>query len=453
MSASANDLDLLRRLRAGAAASPAARCSCPPGIDGYLQRCSLWRSRGRRAHQQLAAVGEITTENIAELVPGASGANDYLRFVQEPMDFAGYRAWRQSTDRPSLLRHRPLGPGRRGLPAAGRRLRHQPVAARRGARRHRGRGRAAVLAMQAEQPGCTYYGRVVREGGYIACHYLFFYVMNDFRSTFFGVNDHEADWEQVIVYLTEPVPGSAGRADAELGGLCRARPVRGRPAPPVRRPAAAAGRRPHPVVHVGAGSHAGYFAPGEYVFSVRPKPVRRALRLVDTARQVWRESLRQGMSDPTDREWSEAFAVPFIDYARGDGQRIGPGTDALLGAGAAQRGRTVAGPLPRAVGAGHRRPVRRRAGPGRAQVQPRRLDPHLVVGRASASPGWTRWCPSRSCAAHLTARVARAAHRTGRRRRSTCDRLRDRLRGVELDHLAAREGRQRVSPRSARPRP
>ncbi len=84
-------------------------------------------------------------------------------------------------------------------------------------------------------------------------------------------------------------------------------------------------------MNVGAGSHASYFAPGEYVFSVRPKPVRRALRMVDTARQVWRESLRQGMSDPTDGEWSEAFAVPFIDYARGDGLRVGPGTSHELG--------------------------------------------------------------------------------------------------------------------------
>jgi hypothetical protein len=60
----------------------------PTRIDGYLQRCSLWRSRGRRAHQQLAAVGEVTADTVAELAPGTFGATDYLRFVQQPMDFA-----------------------------------------------------------------------------------------------------------------------------------------------------------------------------------------------------------------------------------------------------------------------------------------------------------------------------------------------------------------------------
>lgn len=33
--------------------------------------------------------------------------------------------------------------------------------------------------------------------------YWFVYAMNDWRSTFSGVNDHEADWELVMVYLAE----------------------------------------------------------------------------------------------------------------------------------------------------------------------------------------------------------------------------------------------------------
>ena len=33
--------------------------------------------------------------------------------------------------------------------------------------------------------------------------YWFFYAFNDWRSTFAGVNDHEADWELVTVYLAE----------------------------------------------------------------------------------------------------------------------------------------------------------------------------------------------------------------------------------------------------------
>ena len=52
-----------------------------------------------------------------------------------------------------------------------------------------------------------YYGRVVRSGGYVALQYWYFYVFNDWRSRAYGVNDHEADWEQVIVYLAEQPDG------------------------------------------------------------------------------------------------------------------------------------------------------------------------------------------------------------------------------------------------------
>ncbi len=53
-----------------------------------------------------------------------------------------------------------------------------------------------------------YYGRVVRTSGYVALQYWFFYPFNDWRSRIYGVNDHEADWEQVVVYLAEQPDGS-----------------------------------------------------------------------------------------------------------------------------------------------------------------------------------------------------------------------------------------------------
>jgi len=46
-----------------------------------------------------------------------------------------------------------------------------------------------------------YYAYISSHGGYVAVQYWFFYAMNDWRSSFGGVNDHEADWEQVTVYL------------------------------------------------------------------------------------------------------------------------------------------------------------------------------------------------------------------------------------------------------------
>ena len=54
---------------------------------------------------------------------------------------------------------------------------------------------------------CAYYGRVVRDGGYVVLQYWFFYAMNDWRTTFSGVNDHEGDWEAVVVYLAETADG------------------------------------------------------------------------------------------------------------------------------------------------------------------------------------------------------------------------------------------------------
>ncbi len=57
----------------------------------------------------------------------------------------------------------------------------------------------------AQDPRVSYHARVVRRNGWVVLHYLFFYFMNDYRSTFNGANDHEADWEQMFIYL-EPRP-------------------------------------------------------------------------------------------------------------------------------------------------------------------------------------------------------------------------------------------------------
>ena len=48
-----------------------------------------------------------------------------------------------------------------------------------------------------------YYGRVLRRDGWIALQYWFFYAFNNWRSGFHGVNDHEADWESMLIFLYE----------------------------------------------------------------------------------------------------------------------------------------------------------------------------------------------------------------------------------------------------------
>jgi hypothetical protein len=100
--------------------------------------------------------------------------------------------------------------------------------------------------------------------------------MNDWRSTFHGANDHEADWEQVFVFLEDngeraPTPTWVAYASHDDSGD----DLRRRWDDPelVR-----VGN--HPVVHVGAGSHASYFLPGEYLTSVELRFLRPVLNAV-----------------------------------------------------------------------------------------------------------------------------------------------------------------------------
>ena len=162
---------------------------------------------------------------------------------------------------------------------------------------------------------CTYHGRVLRDGGYVVLQYWFFYVFNDWRSTFSGINDHEADWELVTVYLADdgeaPVPrwvaaschdhsGDELRRAWDDPGLLR--------------------EGDHPVIFAGAGSHAGAFAPSDMVVSVDLPILRRVVegsaRLVRRLVPLARWTPQQG-----------AFGLPFLDYMRGDGTTVGPGGD------------------------------------------------------------------------------------------------------------------------------
>src|SRR3712207_9097732 len=66
-------------------------------------------------------------------------------------------------------------------------------------------GAAAITYSRAmeEREGYRYHGRVVRQECWTVLQYWLFYPFNDWRSGFFGANDHEADWEKVHVYLVE----------------------------------------------------------------------------------------------------------------------------------------------------------------------------------------------------------------------------------------------------------
>jgi hypothetical protein len=161
-----------------------------------------------------------------------------------------------------------------------------------------------------------YYGRVVREGGYLCLQYWFFYAMNDWRSTFHGINDHEADWELAVVYLAErsgerPQPAWVAFSSHDYRGD----DLRRRWDDP-----GLTREGDHAVLFAGAGSHSGAFVPGDYVVRVDPPALRAALGFLRGMLQLSRRR------HSAERE--TGFGIPFVDYARGDGVGIGPGHDA-----------------------------------------------------------------------------------------------------------------------------
>jgi hypothetical protein len=86
----------------------------------------------------------------------------------------------------------------------------------------------------------------------------------------------------------------------------------------------------HPVVYAGAGSHASYYQPGEYITEIELPFLSPFVRVVEGLQSSWRRILRQaqgnGRLDPPSSS-IDVFKVPFVDYARGDGIAIGPGTN------------------------------------------------------------------------------------------------------------------------------
>jgi hypothetical protein len=319
------DLDLLRRFE------PVLRYThgelfFPCAVDEYVQRCSLWLRDPNESEFELLSANKLTIEHLGDFGEIPPGHTLYMRFVQEPLAGTEFQRWLWRDDLPRFQT-----PGR--LARVGMTSRFLSSAFNislllRGIVPG-GTTAAAHLqyeAMQAVSPQYAYYGRVIREGGYIVLHYMFFYAMNNWRSSYFGVNDHEADWEQVFVYLSEnadstgyPIPIWVAYAAHDFHG------------DDLRRrwddPELQKVNDTHPVVYVGAGSHASYFEPGEYLMNLQPRFLLPAKNAVQEIRQFWSRQLGQGNNGRLENQVDAAFSVPFVDYARGDGPAIGPYQD------------------------------------------------------------------------------------------------------------------------------
>jgi len=316
-----SDLDLLRQYE------PVVRYTrgemfFPTAVDGYLHQASLWLADDQRRMRQVAAPGELTTERLATFRDVPFGHRYYLQYVDDPLQAMAYQQWQMRPERERLFapnRLQRVGLVTRvldgifdlSLVVRGRVPGGTAAAAQ--------QKYVAILQRDARR---VYYGRMVRTGGYIVLHYIFFYVMNDFRSTFHGVNDHESDWEQIFVYLSDegnadPVPRWVAYASHDFSG------------DDLRRrwddPEVEKVDGMHPVIYAGAGSHASYFVRGEYLMQVEPAflaPVHGGAAALD---RLWTHTLRQSGDLNLNEAVHNLLSIPFVDYARGDGHSIGPG--------------------------------------------------------------------------------------------------------------------------------
>ncbi len=291
----------------------------PMSAVPYIAQAELWAGTSEREQELLVPLGELTAENLPSHAGDSPGKRQYLRFVQEPLSGADLARWRRRPGRPRFVA--PSRLARVGILA---RLIDAGFDLSLLVRGKVPGGTMAAAevkyaAIRKEDPRLVYHGRVVRQAGWTVCHYMFFYAANDWRSTFSGANDHEADLEQCFVFVEEREDGAAfpvwfGRAaHDEVGADLRRRwddPYLQRDGD-------------HPIIFAGAGSHAAYIEQGEYLLSV-PLKVPPIVGKVSAAFwRFWSETLRQGTVRSTGG--TPIGSVPFVDYARGDGMAIGPG--------------------------------------------------------------------------------------------------------------------------------
>lgn len=293
----------------------------PTAVEPYVARSSLWAHYPDGRDEKLVDHGDLDMSKLVEVREFPFGTVEYLRFV-ESLGVAESTRVLADVAREHRVRDNIFRPGIGRLARGGFlprifdalfsvsffvRGQVSPVTAA-----------AAELEYNriAEQdPRYIYYGRVARQGGWVCLQYWFFYCYNSWRSGFHGVNDHESDWENIIIYLYE----EQGRLRPEWVAYA-SHDYHG---DDLRRRWDDRGELDlvdgHPVVWAGAGSHASYFRQGEYQSQVLlplPDWIRKVSRALGL---FWTRALGQA-GKPRD-----PFRIPFVDYARGDGKSIGPG--------------------------------------------------------------------------------------------------------------------------------
>jgi len=307
----------------------------PMDVEPYVRACSLWIQQPDEDPVCLIPAGELTLDKLAQPRADGSEAVYFLKFI-EPLDIRKLAAYNLQRIMRGFTRKGPQDVFRAGSG----RLARVGYASRfvdalfsltllaRG-RVPGDTAAAAILEYRrilAEGEHYCYYGRLVRQDGWIALQYWLFYPFNNWRSGFFGVNDHESDWEMIYVYLSESDEGEVhpewvAYASHDFSGD----DLRRRWDDPELEKVGE-----HPVIYAGAGSHASYYARGEYLAELELPFLLPLVRLMDWLQKFWQKTLRQAQDEqaqsPVRTEFN-IFRVPFVDYARGDGLSIGPGQD------------------------------------------------------------------------------------------------------------------------------
>ena len=317
-----NDVELLQRFE------PIVRYTkgemfFPTSVKPYVNRAGLWMRSPAGKDQQLVQPGELNLDVLAQYSQIPADHVLYMNLVDQPLSGLAYQRWR-------------IRPNRDVFSSAGR-LARVPLVFRivdsffkltflvRG-QVPRGFAAAAQVhyeALEKIDPRRVYYGRVVRDNGWIVLQYLFFLTMNDWRSSFSGVNDHETDWEQIFVYACEDEQGNLEpRWVAYASHDFKGDDLRRRWDDPLLDKEGM-----HPVVYAGAGSHASYFERGEYLVGIAPAFLKPVEELGQRVRKFWYEQLRMGREDQPVETGSNRpiLSIPHVDFARGDGKSIGPG--------------------------------------------------------------------------------------------------------------------------------
>jgi hypothetical protein len=325
------DMALLRRFE------PVVRSTVgdkfyPMDVEPYVRACSLWVQRPGEEAVCVVRGGKLSLDRLAQQPRDEAGAVHFLKFTDEDDLGPGTRGRRlfrrRVMDRKESRQAFKVGRGRLARVGYFSRFVDALYSI---ALLARGRvpGESAAAAsvayerIMAEDEHYRYHGRVVRQDGWVVLQYWLFYPFNDWRSGFFGANDHEADWEKIFVYLSETEEGELRpewvgyAAHNYTGDNLRRR----WDDPEVDKVGE------HPVIYVGAGSHASYYAPGEYLTEL-PLPLPSPLaRVTQAVRSFWKTRLGQYMEDGGESDGPGYFSIPFVDYARGDGLSVGEGGD------------------------------------------------------------------------------------------------------------------------------